>query len=144
VTEVAQEAPCLRLGCRYDRPAVAMQVDLTGEIPDLAPSIFRQRLLIEALCREPVSEQAIRDYLSELSDVCGMTRLIEPVTHRSDQYGWAGWIHWETSGAHLYAWDQPELFLSVDIYTCKPFDPLDAIEFTKKFFDTQEIVGKLS
>ncbi len=116
----------------------------TGDIPDLAPAIFRQRLLIEAICREPVSEQAIRRYLSELSDVCGMRRLIDPVTHRSEQYGWAGWIHWETSGAHLYAWERPQLFLSVDIYTCKAFDPLVALEFTKKFFDAEDIVGKES
>ena len=37
-------------------------------------------------------------------------QLLEPVTHRSDRYGWAGWIHWETSGAHFYAWEQPRLF----------------------------------
>ena len=50
-----------------------------------------------------------------------MHLLLDPVTHRSDRYGWAGWVHWETSGAHFYAWEDP-LFFSVDIYTCKPFD----------------------
>ncbi len=71
-----------------------------------------------------------------------MVQLIEPVTHRSDTYGWAGWIHWETSGAHFYAWEQPILFFSVDIYTCKAFDPQSAVAFTKQFFSTTEIEFK--
>ena len=37
-----------------------------------------------------------------------MNVLLDPVTHRSDRYGWAGWVHWEASGAHFYAWEQPD------------------------------------
>ena len=83
--------------------------------------------MIEGKRLRPISRDEIIDYLRGLSDVCGMTVLIDPVTHRSDRYGWAGWIHWETSGAHFYAWDVPEVFFSVDIYTCKAFDSGDAI-----------------
>jgi S-adenosylmethionine decarboxylase len=103
---------------------------------DLAPDIYRQRLVIEAYPKNPISDDDIKRYLSGLSIVTGMKQLIEPVTHRSDQYGWAGWIHWETSGAHFYAWEQPLLFYSVDIYTCKAFDPLVAVNFTKNFFNS--------
>ncbi len=70
-----------------------------------------------------------------------MTLLLEPVTHRSDRYGWAGWVHWEDSGAHLYAWERPLLFFSVDIYACKPFDAHQTVEFTRAFFDAPEIVS---
>jgi S-adenosylmethionine decarboxylase len=108
---------------------------------DLAPTIHRQRLVVEGTCRAPIDDQAIRTYLTELSAVCGMRLLGEPVTHRSDTYGWAGWVHWETSGAHFYAWDRP-LFFSVDLYTCKAFDPVAAVDFTARFFDTNEIVAK--
>jgi hypothetical protein len=101
---------------------------------DLAPSIYRQRLVIEAYPAEPISAVQIIDYLAGLAPVLDMKGLIEPVTHRSDLFGWAGWTHWETSGAHFYAWEQPVLFYSVDIYTCKPFDPLVAVEYTKNFF----------
>lgn len=65
-----------------------------------------------------------------------------PVTHRSTKYGWAAWIHWETSGAHFYAWDQPRLFFSVDIYTCKAFDPELAISFTDSYFSPIRIAAK--
>lgn len=121
---------------------VARIVDGTDEMPDLAPAIHRQRLVIEGVCTAPISADEIRSYLSELSDVCEMKLLIEPVTHRSDAYGWAGWVHWETSGAHFYAWETPCLFFSVDIYTCKPFDVARAVSFTQGFFGAPEVVAK--
>lgn len=109
---------------------------------DLAPTIYRQRLVIEGYPAEAITDADIKKYLSELSTVLDMQQLIEPITHRSDLYGWAGWIHWETSGAHFYAWEQPLLFFSVDIYTCKAFNPDDAVAFTKKFFKTDTIESK--
>lgn len=109
---------------------------------DLAPTIHRQRLVVEGVPAAPIEAVQIRDYLRALSEVCGMVTLIEPVTHRSDRFGWAGWIHWETSGAHFYAWEQPQLFFSVDVYTCKEFDDVAAVEFTARFFDARQIVAK--
>jgi S-adenosylmethionine decarboxylase len=109
---------------------------------DLAPEIHRQRLVIEGIPAAEINELAISGYLRGLSDVCDMVLLTTPVTHRSDRFGWAGWIHWETSGAHFYAWDQPKLFFSVDIYTCKAFDPIAAISYTEAFFETSQIVAK--
>ncbi len=111
---------------------------------DLAPKIYRQRLVIEGYPKsaEHVSAEKIKDYLKKLSDVTDMITLIDPVTHRSESYGEAAWIHWETSGAHFYAWEQPTLFYSVDIYTCKAFEPKVAVDFTKEFFESEEVVYK--
>lgn len=110
--------------------------------PDLAPGILRQRLVIEGTCPQAISEADIARYLTDLSDVCGMTALLDPVTHRSPTYGWAGWIHWETSGAHFYAWDQPTPFFSVDVYTCKAFDEHRATTFTARFFAATQVVAQ--
>ena len=109
---------------------------------DLAPSICRQRLVIEGVCAKPLEEREIAQYLEQLADVCDMVRLISPVMHRSEQFGWAGWVHWETSGAHLYAWERPVAFFSVDIYTCKAFDVDRVVEFTETFFSTKQLVFK--
>lgn len=109
---------------------------------DLAPMIHRQRMVIEGYPRKSVTEGDIKAYLRSLSDVLGMDALCDAVTHQSPKYGWAGWIHWETSGAHFYAWDKPLLFFSVDIYTCKAFTPKDALEFTREFFHAERIVFK--
>ena len=118
-------------------------ITLYGEkMKDLAPDIYRQRLVIEGYPARAITDEDIKRYLSELSIKTGMVQLIEPITHRSDLYGWAGWIHWETSGAHFYAWEQPRLFFSVDIYTCKAFLPETAVQFTQDFFKTSEIEAK--
>jgi hypothetical protein len=109
---------------------------------DLAPEIYRQRAVIEGYPTAPLKAKEIKEYLKKLSDVLDMKTLIEPVTHRSDLYGEAAWIHWETSGAHFYAWDVPRLFFSVDIYTCKKFDVKDAVAFTKEYFKATDIEYK--
>jgi S-adenosylmethionine decarboxylase len=111
-------------------------------MPDLAPMIHRQRLVIEGRPPGTIGADAISEYLVLLGEEIGMTVLTEPVTHRSETYGWAGWVHWETSGAHFYAWDHPTRFFSVDIYTCKPFDPHHAVAVTATFFSAEEIVGR--
>jgi S-adenosylmethionine/arginine decarboxylase-like enzyme len=103
---------------------------------------LRQRLVIEGTRAHPISAAQISDYLVSLSHVCDMKVLIEPVTHRSDRFGWAGWVHWETSGAHFYAWEQPFVFFSVDIYTCKAFDAHRAVEFTREYFAADEVVAR--
>ncbi len=105
---------------------------------DLAPDIHRQRLVIEGNVTQRISAAQIKRYLTGLSYVTDMVPLMTPMTHRSDLYGWAGWIHWETSGAHFYAWDQPRRFFSVDMYTCKAFDPQDAVDYTVDFFEPTE------
>lgn len=109
---------------------------------DLAPEILRQRMVIEGYPSEPISDVDITNYLAELTQVLEMNGLIDPVTHRSDLYGWAGWTHWENSGAHFYAWETPRLFFSIDIYTCKAFDEKVAFEFTKKYFKTTDAAWK--
>lgn len=100
---------------------------------DLAPGIYRQRLVVEGLVDEPIGPRQIEAYLSQLSGVLDMTTVLAPITHQSERFGWAGWIHWETSGAHFYAWEQPLLFFSVDIYTCKSFAADRAVDFTRHF-----------
>jgi hypothetical protein len=127
-------------------PSVAVQQFtrpyLDASYQDLAPQVLRQRLVVEGYPAQAISDTAIKDYLCSLSDFIGMTTLLQPVTHRSDLYGWAGWIHWETSGAHFYAWERPLLFFSVDIYSCKAFDVSAALEFTRRYFDATKLSSK--
>jgi S-adenosylmethionine decarboxylase len=108
---------------------------------DLAPEILRRRLVVEGTCARAIDADEIVRYLNGLSDVCSMDVLLEPVTHRSDRYGWAGWVHWEASGAHFYAWEHPRLFFSVDIYACAPFSAEDVATYTRAFFDATELVA---
>ena len=114
----------------------------TVEMPDLAPMIHRQRLVVEGTVHAPINDEQIRSYLRALGPLIDMVVLTEPVTHRSDRYGWAGWVHWETSGAHFYAWETPTLFFSVDVYACKAFDPATVVAFTQAQLSAIQIVAR--
>ena len=113
-----------------------------NHVRDLAPHIHRQRLVVEGSVTSPITAEDIVRYLKELGRVTDMSVLTEPVTHQSPMYGWAGWVHWETSGAHFYAWDEPHQFFSVDIYTCKAFDADKVTAFTAEFFEATETVSR--
>jgi hypothetical protein len=52
---------------------------------DLAPDIFRQRLIIEGFPGKHIGDKSIKKYLKGLSKVLNMELLIEPVTHKSNK-----------------------------------------------------------
>lgn len=135
------------------------------DLPDLAPTIHRQRLVVEGTCEGVITRDMIVTYLQGLSEVAQMVTLLPPVTHRSPLYGLAGWIHWETSGTHFYAWDPgtwssvprgfegparpspgdvavTHSFFSVDVYTCKAFEPETVVAYTEEYFRADQIVAK--
>lgn len=125
-----------------DATEVGFSVEvLVNDQKDLAPEIIRQRMVIEGVPADPIGADDIARYLVGLSEVCEMTLLIDPVTHRSDRFGWAGWVHWESSGAHFYAWEQPQLFFSVDIYTCRAFSAERVAAYTSECFRPSELVA---
>jgi hypothetical protein len=110
-------------------------------VRDLAPAIVRQRLVVEGIVTSPITAEPIVEYLTTVGALAQMRVLLDPVTHRSPRYGWAGWVHWEASGAHFYAWDTPVLFFSVDMYACKPFEPGLIVDFTRRFFSVSDVVS---
>jgi hypothetical protein len=71
-----------------------------------------------------------------------MTVLLEPTTHRSDRFMWADCVHGGTSAAHLYAWEQPTVCFSVDVYMYQAFDAQLVVDFTGEFFSEDEIVAE--
>jgi len=90
-------------------------------VRNLAPHIKRQRLFFEGKRNAPIGSEQIVDYFLRLSDLLKMRPIGEVVTSFSPDEGWAGWIHWTTSGGEFMAWDEPDGtgFFTVDIYTCR-------------------------
>ena len=103
---------------------------------DLAPDICRQRLIIEGTLYNLFLPEDLTQYAKEMSSVLNMELLTSPVLNYEPKYGWCVFVHWKESGMHIYTWDNriPKFF-SVDIYTCKKFDPKDAIRYTEEFLD---------
>lgn len=121
---------------------ISAVVDHSERGHEVSPQIARQRLVLEGYPSHPISDADIKDYLCKLSETIGAVTLIEPVTQRSERYGWSGWSHWQTSNAHVYAWDRPVMFFSVDIRTCKELSVNEAIEFTRDYFNANRLSYK--
>lgn len=107
---------------------------------DLAPDICRQRIVIEGTLHSPFSPEQMTEYCADVTKVLNMTAVTAPVCNYDAQYGWCAYMHWKESGMHIYAWDDRKPpFFSIDIYTCKSFDPWDAARYTEEFFGEQLI-----
>lgn len=108
---------------------------------DIAPDIFRQRLLIEGFFGRAVDVQVIRDYLLGVAGHLGLRTYGEPVvfspgsgTGRAENAGFDAFVPLIDSGISGYFWTGPR-FLSVLLYTCKGFDQQAAVDFTRGFFE---------
>jgi len=107
---------------------------------NLAPTLVRQRVIIEGTTEKIVEPEQIKLYLLALADVTKMEVLSPPEAHSAHTMGYGGWIHWKSSGAAFYSYPTDPPLFTVDCYTCKPFDAKTAAEFTRKFFSAIELV----
>ena len=102
---------------------------------DLAPDIVRKRMIIEGTVKRPFKGEAMTSYCEQLTEVLDMTPVTSPMCNYAARYGWCAYMHWKESGIHIYSWDKhTPPFFSIDIYTCKVFNELDVVKFTKDFF----------
>jgi hypothetical protein len=109
-------------------------------IQNLAPEIFRQRLLIEGFFGRAVDAVVIERYLLELAAHLGLRAYGRPVVFqpgtgegRAENAGFDAFVPLIDSGIAGYFWTGPR-FLSIVLYTCKGFDEAAAIAFTRDYF----------
>jgi hypothetical protein len=107
---------------------------------NLAPEIFRQRLLIEGFFGREIDEAVIRGYLLEVATHLGLRTYSEPVVFapasgegRAENAGYDAFVPLIDSGISAYFWTGRR-FLSIVLYTCKGFDVNKAVAFTRGFF----------
>ncbi len=104
---------------------------------NLAPALVRQRVIVEAIPRAFIEPPLIRQYLLGLARVTKMEVLsgphIYPAFGIGIASGYGSWTHWKTSGATFYSYEAP--LITLDCYTCKPFDPEAVVQYTREFFD---------
>ena len=114
---------------------------MRAELENLAPGIFRQRLLIEGFFARQVDEQVIRDYLLGVAAHLGLRTYGEPVVFspgagagRAENAGFDAFVPLIDSGISGYFWTTQK-FLSILLYTCKSFDEQAAVDYTRRFFE---------
>jgi S-adenosylmethionine decarboxylase len=111
---------------------------------NLAPEIFRKRLIIEGKYTVSIeNESFVADFLSDLSKELDMTIIAGPFVSSANgkaiplHDGYEGSLVWAESGANTYIWTRSQ-FCTVDIYSCKDFDSKKTIHFIKQRFGISE------
>lgn len=114
---------------------------------DLAPTITRQRLLMEGYSGKRVDKALIEEYFNSITKSLQLRKYGQPIIFspggegKEENQGYDAFVPLIDSGISLYYWSN-EKFLSIIIYTCKGFDDDLGIKNTKAFFRMSDIVFK--
>jgi hypothetical protein len=114
---------------------------------DLAPSITRQRLLIEGYFSTPVDATVVEQYLLQLAARLELRSYARPIIHspqgsgKPENQGFDAFLPLIDSGISLYVWSAPRFFATV-LFTCKQFDADRALEFTRIYFGASELESR--
>ena len=114
---------------------------------NLAPHIFRQRLLMEGLYTIHLDKQTLTDYMTGVAAHLGLRTYGEPVIFspgglgKADNQGFDAFLPLIDSGIAAYIWSSASFF-SVVIYTCARFETDAAVQFTRDFFGSAEVAAK--
>jgi S-adenosylmethionine decarboxylase len=114
---------------------------------NIAPSVKRQRLLIEGFFKVKVDKEAIERYFNGITKYLNLKMYKEPIIFspggegKEENQGYDAFVPLIDSGISLYVWSNAKFF-SIIIYTCKDFDDKKAVKFTKDFFKTEKIVSE--
>lgn len=127
--------------------AVPVSVSNTS-LKDLAPAVFRQRLLIEGFFEGEMTEDRVRTYLLRLAAALDLRTYGDPVVFqptsgmgKEENAGFDAFVPLIDSGISGYFWTGPGFF-SILICTCKGFDADEAIAHSRELLGFQgEIVA---
>lgn len=122
---------------------------LGDNLNNLAPNIFRQRLLIEGFYTIEVTKESLQAYLLQIAAHLQLRTYGEPIIFspasgmgREENSGFDAFVPLIDSGISAYIWSNAKFF-SIVLYTCKEFDENKAIEFTGDYFKvTGEMASK--
>ena len=110
---------------------------------DLAPEIFRKRLLIEGFYSIEVDAKTIKDFFVFLTSSLNLKTYGDPIIHdtsgigKAENQGYDAFVPLIDSGIYLAVWANQK-FLSLVIYTCKDFKNEMAVTKTREFFSIKE------
>ena len=111
---------------------------------DLAPGIFRQRLLVEGYFTARIDRDAVERYLTGIASALELRTYGAPIVHdpaglgKAENQGFDAFIPLIDSGISLYVWSGPKFFAAV-LFTCKRFDVARALDFTREYFGAAEV-----
>jgi len=113
-------------------------------VKNVAPEIFRQRLLIEGYYTVDIDDRRVRDLLLNLAKHLSLRVYGEPIVHspgglgKEQNAGYDSFVPLIDSGISAYTWRHARFF-SVIILSCKSFDEAAAVAFTGDFFKSEPV-----
>ena len=117
---------------------------------NLAPDIFRQRLLVEGYYAGEMTAERIREFLMGIAAHLGLRTYAEPIVFapaegmgREENAGFDAFVPLIDSGISAYVWSRARFF-SVLLYTCKGFDEGAAVEFIRASFRVEGEIASQS
>jgi len=118
-------------------------------VKNLAPQIFRQRLLVEGYTNAAVSREMLAATMIGLAARLGLRAYAAPVIFspgdagRPENQGFDAFLPLVDSGIAVYYWSGAR-FVSVLMFTCKAFDETQAIDFLREAFDIEGEIASTS
>lgn len=115
---------------------------------NLAPDIFRKRLLVEGYFTTPVDEQTLIHFFQHFTTRLSMRTYGAPIVHTTSgegkeaNQGYDAFVPLIDSGIYIAVWSQQQ-FLSAIIYTCKDFPEAEALSVIQTYFGITEIASTL-
>ena len=112
-------------------------------LTNIAPEVFRKRLLVEGYFDVEVTEDVLRGYFSRITGELGLRTYGEPIIHSTKgagkqiNEGFDGFVPLVDSGIYIGVWVNPK-FLSTIIYTCGEFDEDRAVSLVQEIFELSE------
>jgi len=112
-------------------------------LENIAPDVFRQRLLVEGYFNGPMTKDRVAGSLLELAAALDLRTYGAPVVFQPDSgmgkeenAGFDAFVPLIDSGISGYFWSGPGFF-SLLIYTCKGFDNEAAISTVSKIYGVE-------
>jgi hypothetical protein len=112
----------------------------TGTVENIAPEVFRQRLLVEGYFQEEMTEKRIAESLLLLAGELELRTYSDPVIFqpssgmgKEENAGFDAFVPLIDSGISGYFWTGPKFF-SLLIYTCKGFDAEKAVAAVRNLY----------
>jgi hypothetical protein len=107
----------------------------------IAPHIYRQRCIVEFTCKKLPSPSELLQFNTELAEQLDMEIIYGPHVGFTEGKGHFTHTSWSTSGTQCYVYEfENPYMISVDCYSCKPFDSNYMAEFTRGFFRYLDII----
>ena len=126
----------------------SLVIDSSKSLKDLAPSVYRQRLLLEGYFDDEMTEERVRTYLLQLAEALDLRTYSDPIVFqpasgmgKDENAGFDAFVPLIDSGISAYFWSGA-CFFSILIYTCKGFEADTGIAKTRELLQAHgEIVS---